>query len=134
MYRDSQGRPRRREKTKSGNGIPSPCFDGPCKGQTELFFRSYTSSKEGRALARTVKAICGTCKNLKPCREWGIKHEEFGIWGGWTEQERRAYRINNNIILERPEALTVETHHNTLKKNLSVRNEMWEEDEEQQWL
>lgn len=133
MYRDAEGRKRRREKTKSGDGIPSPHFNGPCKGQTELFFRSYTSSKEGRALARQVKAICGTCRDLKPCREWGIKHEEFGIWGAMTEQERRAYRINNNIILERPEALTVDTNMKSQRKEMTQRNVFRDEEVEEQW-
>jgi WhiB family redox-sensing transcriptional regulator len=109
MYRDANGNPRRKEKIKSGDGIPSPTFNGPCRGQTDLFYRPFSNKMAARILIKEVKAICNRCVHIVPCREWGIKHEEFGVWGGWTEQERRAYRINHEITLERPEALTIET-------------------------
>lgn len=132
MYRDADGNPRRREKVKSGEGIASPCFDGPCRGKTDLFYRPFSNKREARILITQVKAICGMCKNLYPCREWGIKHEEFGVWGGWTEQERRAYRINHDIVLERPEALTIETIR-VGQRSKKVSVELPEPVEEEQW-
>lgn len=132
MYRDANGNQVRREKIKSGDGVPSPTFDGPCKGKTDMFYHPFSSKAAARILVQEVKAICGRCPHLHPCREWGLKHEEFGVWGGWTEQERRAYRINNNITLERPEALTIDTIRvNQKSKRISV--ELPEPEMDNEW-
>lgn len=130
MYRDAEGNPRRREKIKTGEGVPSPVFNGLCKGKTDLFYRPYSSKAESRALIKEVKAICGRCPEMHPCREWGIHHEEFGVWGGLTEQERRAYRINENITLVRPEAVTIDVVRNNQKR---VSVELPEPAEVNQW-
>jgi WhiB family redox-sensing transcriptional regulator len=39
-----------------------------------------------------VFALCAGCPVAVRCREWGIEHQELGIWGGTTELERRAIR------------------------------------------
>lgn len=133
MYRDANGNPKRREKIKTGEGIPSPQFDGLCKGKTDLFYRPYSSKAAARMMIVEVKAICARCPHLEPCREWGIHHEEFGVWGGMTEQERRAYRINHEITLERPEALTIEpARNNQFTRRVSV--ELPTPQEENEWL
>ena len=41
--------------------------------------------------ATEQKAICATCPVIDACREYGID-EHYGVWGGTTEQERRAMR------------------------------------------
>lgn len=39
-----------------------------------------------------AKAICRSCPVMKACRDWGLKrHEQYGIWGGVTEEERVAF-------------------------------------------
>ena len=56
----------------------------------ELFFPIGTS---GPALAQTAKAlqICRGCPARHACLEWAIQTgADFGIWGGLTEDERRA--------------------------------------------
>jgi WhiB family redox-sensing transcriptional regulator len=132
MYRDADGNPKRREKIKSGDGVPSPVFDGPCKGKTDIFYRPFSNKLAARVLIKEVKAICNSCRHIMECRDWGIKHEEFGVWGGMTEQERRAYRINHDITLERPEALTIETVRvGQRPKTISV--ELPEFEEENEW-
>lgn len=46
---------------------------------------------EGRVdqqqLAR-VRAICWDCPVRRDCLSWALRHEKYGIWGGFTEQER----------------------------------------------
>lgn len=39
------------------------------------------------ALARS---ICGACPFVVACGLHGLEHEDHGIWGGLTEQDRRA--------------------------------------------
>ena len=58
----------------------------------ELFFPIGTT---GPALAQieAARAICGTCAVQAPCLEWALSTgQDAGIWGGMTEEERRAAR------------------------------------------
>lgn len=58
-----------------------------CKGAArDLFFPEEDEMASPRALA-----ICARCPIRAECLEWSIKtHQEFGIWGGLTETQRRA--------------------------------------------
>lgn len=47
-----------------------------------------------------AKAICFSCEILDVCRDWGIKHEEYGIWGGMSPSERKRYRSKHKIVLK----------------------------------
>jgi WhiB family redox-sensing transcriptional regulator len=49
---------------------------------------------EDKALKiETAKAICSQCPVLDECFEYALEYEdEFGIWGGKTPRERRAYK------------------------------------------
>jgi WhiB family redox-sensing transcriptional regulator len=58
----------------------------------ELFFPEGTA---GPALetAAQAKRICAACPVRAQCLDWALSHRaEFGVWGGLTEQERRAAR------------------------------------------
>ena len=58
----------------------------------ELFFPIGTS---GPALAQiaAAKAICETCAVREPCLSWALETaQDAGVWGGMTEEERRALR------------------------------------------
>lgn len=48
-------------------------------------------------LART---ICSACTVRLQCLEWGVHHEDHGMWGGASPVERRKIRRKRNIILE----------------------------------
>jgi WhiB family redox-sensing transcriptional regulator len=67
--------------------------DASCRDvDPELFFPIGTT---GPALAQieAAKAICGTCAVQAPCLEWALATaQDAGIWGGLTEDERRAIR------------------------------------------
>jgi len=58
---------------------------------TELFFPHGVS---GPALdqANQAKAVCATCPVAQACLEWALKTNQLGVWGGKTEEERRALR------------------------------------------
>jgi WhiB family redox-sensing transcriptional regulator len=51
------------------------------------FFVDMYPSRRGAEIA-TAKAICATCPVNKQCLSAG-RNEEFGIWGGFTAEERR---------------------------------------------
>ena len=67
--------------------------DAACRGaDTELFFAEGTV---GSALGDIEKArlMCLDCAVRAHCLDWALDHGvAFGIWGGLTEDERRALR------------------------------------------
>jgi len=63
----------------------------------ELFF---PEGAAGRALeeAAQAKLVCSGCPVRARCLDWALAHgAAFGIWGGRTEQERRAQRIESAL-------------------------------------
>lgn len=66
-----------------------------CRGRTELFFApddSETRSERRRREAQ-AKLVCADCVVRYDCLTEALdQDEQFGIWGGYTERERRAFR------------------------------------------
>jgi WhiB family transcriptional regulator, redox-sensing transcriptional regulator len=47
----------------------------------------------GVAQARPVLRVCDRCPVKEPCLRYAIDNEiTFGVWGGLTERQRRAYQ------------------------------------------
>jgi WhiB family transcriptional regulator, redox-sensing transcriptional regulator len=47
----------------------------------------------GVAQARPVIRVCERCPVREPCLQYAIDNEiTFGVWGGLTERQRRAYQ------------------------------------------
>ena len=69
--------------------------DAACRGMDpELFFspESFESKQEKDDREVVAKAACARCTVRTECLEYAIEAgERYGIWGGMTEQERRAY-------------------------------------------
>ena len=62
----------------------------------ELFFPVGTS---GPALRRAdlAKAVCAVCDVQEACLAWALAtRQDYGVWGGLTEDERRALRRRNS--------------------------------------
>jgi WhiB family transcriptional regulator, redox-sensing transcriptional regulator len=59
--------------------------DPPCaQTDPEAFFPERGGSN------RYAKGVCLQCPVWMPCLEWALDHDEyFGIWGGFSERERR---------------------------------------------
>jgi WhiB family transcriptional regulator, redox-sensing transcriptional regulator len=58
----------------------------------EIFFHpdGERDPSRGRRVAR-AKTICADCPVMTACRNWAHRVEEpYGIWGGESEDERRA--------------------------------------------
>ncbi len=39
---------------------------------------------------KVAKSICARCLVAEECRAWAVEHDERGIWGGTSREERRA--------------------------------------------
>lgn len=61
---------------------------GICRNMDPEFF-----FPEGKAMsnqARVAKRICLECPIMRECRNWALSRgEEFGVWGGLSEKDRR---------------------------------------------
>ncbi|RPK80450.1 MULTISPECIES: WhiB family transcriptional regulator [Streptomyces] len=58
----------------------------------DLFF---PIGSTGPAVVQTAeaKAVCGTCPVQAACLEWALENgQDSGIWGGLSENERRALK------------------------------------------
>ena len=52
-------------------------------------------AREARA-----KAICARCPVIGPCAAYAIQHDErYGVWGGLSERERAALRLQRHRAL-----------------------------------
>lgn len=72
----------------------------------ELFF---PATPQGVQAARQR---CAGCPLVVACREWGLHHEAYGIWGGTTARDRKRLRRDLGIKLRTPTvALPIERRH-----------------------
>lgn len=64
-----------------------------CRGEDpELFFPVGTSGPALRQIAE-AKAVCRRCPVASECLAWALETgQDAGVWGGLSEQERRALR------------------------------------------
>ena len=63
-----------------------------CQADPELFF-PIGSAGTGAAEIQRAKAICAGCPVQRPCLIYALAtSQEFGIWGGRDENERRLLR------------------------------------------
>ena len=56
--------------------------------------------KSGMSLVQIAEAktVCGRCPVLEQCLDWAVSAVQVeGIWGGTTENERRAMRIREDL-------------------------------------
>jgi WhiB family redox-sensing transcriptional regulator len=45
------------------------------------------------AQTAAAKAVCARCPVREPCLDWALEtNQGSGVWGGMSEDERRAYR------------------------------------------
>ena len=58
----------------------------------ELFFPIGTTGPAAMQ-AEMAKAVCGRCDVRELCLEWALSTgQDSGVWGGTSEEERRALR------------------------------------------
>jgi hypothetical protein len=68
---------------------------------TPIGNREYIRSMSSKPIQHAyLRRMCLECPILDTCREYSIKHERFGFWGGLTAMERHSIRSMKNILLE----------------------------------
>jgi WhiB family transcriptional regulator, redox-sensing transcriptional regulator len=43
----------------------------------------------------TAKAVCDACPVELECRNYGLRYDLVGVWGGWDEEDRRHWRLRS---------------------------------------
>jgi WhiB family redox-sensing transcriptional regulator len=52
------------------------------------------------SVGRQAKAVCGRCKVVETCLDWAMESGQvFGVWGGLSEDERRALKRRKARVL-----------------------------------
>lgn len=83
-----------------------------CKGQTAVFFCASRREADRKRAEHQAKTICQMCWSRNLCATWALeflsddrgtefRHDEKGIWGGFTADERR------RLIRESPQLVEV---------------------------
>ncbi len=57
----------------------------------ELFFAD-DCVKPNPEHIKEARTICASCAERKSCLLWGLRNEQYGMWGGLTANERRYLR------------------------------------------
>ena len=80
--------------------LPSPLstnwewqLDGLCRDLDSAQFFHPEGERGGprRRRAEAAKRICAKCPVLSTCRQYALQTQEpYGVWGGLSEEERRA--------------------------------------------
>ncbi len=66
---------------------------GACQDSDPELFFPITSQGPARGQLDKAKAVCACCPVRAQCLEFALDSgQDFGIWGGMSEQERRAMR------------------------------------------
>lgn len=81
-----------------------PAFTGdePCtQFHTDMYYPNPTEANEREYVA--VRQLCNDCPMQAPCLEWGLHHESYGTWGGYSmnalEMLRRKRRIRLSAVV-----------------------------------
>lgn len=73
--------------------LPQWWYEGAaCAGMNpNLFFPDFDSLVEEKAII-----TCGSCIIRERCLQWAIDNDEWGVWGGLTETDRRNLDVHRS--------------------------------------
>ena len=66
---------------------------GACRDEDPDLFFPIASAGPGLAQVAAAKAVCGRCTVREACLRFALEtHQDSGVWGGMSEEERRTVR------------------------------------------
>lgn len=113
---------------------PFPRVDGSqaCAYEDpELFFPVSTAL----AAAEPAIEVCRSCRFVRPCLAYALTHQEEGVWGATTADQRRALRIKHGLEaapVAVPAAIASDVAAGTTAADLERRH-AYENEEVTQW-
>ena len=87
-------------------------LDAKCTDMdVDIFFEKY---EDDIGLRASIDRMCAGCPVAKECLQWGISHEEWGIWGGiYLEAGQKSNEFNEHKTNEVWDELLVQLTHDT---------------------
>lgn len=68
-----------------------------CGGQEPELFFPVGNTGPAKLQIDEAKAVCNRCEVSEQCLTWALETgQEFGVWGGMSENERRALKRRTN--------------------------------------
>lgn len=65
--------------------------DAACRDMDPDLFWPLGEGATARKQAEEAKSVCAECPVREKCLDWAVEtRQDFGVWGGMTERERRA--------------------------------------------
>ena len=85
--------PREPDRSGVAGSLPAWRAKAACLDEDpEIFFPAGTTGLASEQLAQ-AKAVCRRCPVIVQCLRWALQtHQDAGVWGGMSEDERRALR------------------------------------------
>jgi WhiB family transcriptional regulator, redox-sensing transcriptional regulator len=62
------------------------------RGVDPEWFYAEDCIKPNRLAIERARSLCAICLIQVECLSYGMKHEDFGMWGGLTSNERTAIK------------------------------------------
>jgi len=92
--------------------VKYPAFDGTqacVDANVEDFYYDDWEGEGSRRVKHkkdftTAIILCDSCPFKEPCFIYALHHEEYGFWGGTTEEERKKIRKIKGIKFDNPMA------------------------------
>jgi WhiB family transcriptional regulator, redox-sensing transcriptional regulator len=72
----------------------------------EIFFADDQVNPDVDAIQQ-ARTICASCEEQNRCLEWGLRNENYGMWGGLTANERRYYLYGKSYKLQHAKDLGI---------------------------
>ncbi|MFN8015277.1 MAG: WhiB family transcriptional regulator [Acidimicrobiia bacterium] len=70
-----------------------------CKDSNAELFFPIGSTGHALDMIDAAKVVCESCPVSEPCLQFALDtNQEAGVWGGYTEEERRAIRRERSIV------------------------------------
>ena len=87
-------------------------LDAKCRDMdVDIFFEKY---EDDIGLRASIDRMCAGCPVAKECLQWGVSHEEWGIWGGiYLEAGQKSEEFNEHKTDEVWDELLVQLTHDT---------------------
>ena len=87
-------------------------LDGKCRDMdVDMFFEKY---EEDIFLRRTIDRMCSTCPIAQQCLQWGLSHNEWGVWGGiYLKDGEKDEEMNAHKTEEEWQTLLLQLTHDT---------------------
>ena len=69
---------------------------GACRNEDPELFFPIGGGPAAQVQAEEAKRVCWRCPVMQLCGQWALKtRQDAGVWGGMSEDERRALKRRN---------------------------------------